>query len=383
MVILRLQRFMVFKGTATDALDTAMKPITVPPIYCPLPVMQHPAIAAVEQPCREWLRRWGLFPSQVQRERLDAMGVGRLCGMIYPYGPQHTLQIATDYIMWAFAYDDELCDEGPASENPSLLIEASSRIQRILESPEVAIDPLDRYGMALLDIRRRLLAVGQEKQATRFTTLMRTYFMAEMWKSVSAQPSLSDYMPQRLMGGGGMTFPFFCHAVPQLDLDESELADRRIAALTEMAAMFALWDNDIFSWPKEVFRPQNKKGHNLIEVIGGEYRCSVEDALVIAVDMRERVQGLYLRLYEHMFSQVSPQMRQYLLGLNAYISGVLQWHRTTPRFRFINGVEGAECLLGGELACSPRPLGGEALPIASLAWWWQYDPAAKERWSEP
>ncbi|WP_238340622.1 terpene synthase family protein [Pseudomonas kairouanensis] len=303
--------------------------------------------------------------------------------MIYPVGPQQTLQIATDYIMWAFAFDDELCDEGPASEDPGLLIEASCRIQRMLESPEKEVDPTDRYGKALLDIRRRLLAECQETQAARFGALMRTYFMAEMWKSVSAQPSLSDYMPQRLMGGGGMTFPFFCHAVPRLDLDEGELADRRIVALTEMAAMFALWDNDIFSWPKEVFRQQNKKGHNLIEVIGREYCCSVEDALVVAVDLRERTQGLYLRLHECMLGQVSPPMREYLLGLNAYISGVLQWHRTTPRFRFINGVDGAACLRGGEPASSPRPLGGDAPPIASIAWWWHYDPAAKERWSGP
>jgi hypothetical protein len=383
MFILHRLLFMLFKGTGNDTSGAIMKPITIAPIYCPLPVMQHPAIGAVERPCREWLRRWELFPSQAQRERLGAMGVGRLCEMIYPDGPQQTLQIATDYMMWTFAYDDELCDEGPASENPSLLIEASSRIQRILESPEAAVDPADRYGMALLDIRRRLLSECEEKQAARFSTLMRTYFMAEMWKAVAAQPSLNDYMPQRLMGGGGMTFPFFCHAVPQLDLDERELADRRIVALTEMAAMFAVWDNDIFSWPKEVFRSQNKKGHNLIEVIGREYRCSVEEALGIAVDMRERVQGLYLRLHEHMLDHVSAPMRRYLLGLNAYISGVLQWHRITPRFRFINGVDGPECLYGGEPATQPRSLGIEPLAIASIAWWWQYDPAAKERWSEP
>lgn len=354
-----------------------MNPIVIPAIYCPLPVLSHPEAAAVEQPCCVWLRQWGLFADDVQRERLYAMAVGQLCGMIYPHGPQDSLQIATDYMMWTFAFDDEICDEGPASEDSRLLIEACSRIQRTLESPEVERDCLDRYGLALVDIRRRLSAKGQEKEAARLTALMRTYFMAEMWKAVSAQPSLDDYMIQRLMGGGGVTFPFFCYAVPMLDLDERELADRRVVALTEMAATFAVWDNDIFSYPKEVFRHQNKRGHNLIEVIGREYQCSMEDALLNAVMMRERVQGLYLRLHEQLLGQVSPGMRQYLLGLNAYISGVLQWHRETSRFRFVNGVDGELCMQGGQPA--PEPLGrsAESLKIPSIAWWWHYDPAGK------
>lgn len=356
-----------------------MQPITVPAIYCPLPLRQHPATDAIEQPCLDWLRHWGLFVDEPQRQRLAVMGIGRLCGMIYPHGPQAALQIATDYMMWTFAFDDEICDEGPASEAPRLLIEACSRIQRIIESPEVAVDATDRYGMALRDILQRLAAQGQHTDAARLSALMRTYFMAEMWKAVSARPSLDDYVTQRLMGGGGVTFPFFCHAVPMLDLDERELADRRIVALTEMAATFAVWDNDIFSRPKEVLRRQNKKGHNLIEVIGRQYRCSAEDALVIAVRMRERVQRLYLRLHEHMLERVSPGMREYLLGLNAYISGVLQWHRITPRFRFINGVDGAVCMRGGEPAAEPSDDSLEPLPIASIAWWWQYDPAGKIR----
>ncbi len=354
-----------------------MQPISIAPIYCPLPVRQHPATEEIEQPCLDWLEQWGLFVDPVQRDRLGAMEIGRLCGMIYPQGPQAMLQIATDYMMWTFAYDDEICDEGPASEDARLLIEASSRIQRILESPEVAVDPSDRYGMALRDIRRRLAEQGLEKEAARLSTLMRTYFMAEMWKAVSAQPSLNDYAIQRLMGGGGVTFPFFCYAVPMLDLDERALADRRIVALTEMAATFAVWDNDIFSQPKELLRRQNKKGHNLIEVIGRQYDCPPQEALLIAVRMRERVQGLYLRLHEAMLGQVSPAMREYLLGLNAYISGVLQWHRITPRFRYINGMGGAICMQGGEPAAEPFDTSTEPLSIPAIAWWWHYDPAGK------
>ncbi len=354
-----------------------MQPISIPSIYCPLPVLQHPATDAIEQPCLDWLDQWGLFVDPVQRARLGAMGIGRLCGMIYPQGPQALLQIATNYMMWTFGYDDELCDEGPASEDARLLIEASSRIQRVLESTEVAVDPTDRYGMALRDIRLRLEEHGLEKEAARLSMLMRTYFMAEMWKAVSTQPSLNDYAIQRLMGGGGVTFPFFCYAVPKLDLAERELADRRIVALTEMAGTLAVWDNDIFSQPKELLRRQNKKGHNLIEVICRQYNCPAQEGLLIGVRMRERVQGLYLRLHEAMLGQVSPAMREYLLGLNAYISGVLQWHRITPRFRYINGVDGAICMQGGEPASEPLDTNTEPLPVPSIAWWWHYDTAGK------
>ena len=68
--------------------------------------------------------------------------------------------------------------------------------------------------MALRDIRLRMMALGLTSEAARLTTVVRTYFMAEMWKAVSPSPTLSDYVTQRLMGGGGMTFPLFCYFVP-------------------------------------------------------------------------------------------------------------------------------------------------------------------------
>ncbi|WP_256349810.1 terpene synthase [Pseudomonas sp. B6002] len=331
----------------------------------------------IEQPCLEWLAQWKLFPDTAQRDRLAVAGIGPLCGMIYPQGPLARLQVATDYMIWTFAYDDEICDEGPASGDPNALISATSRIQRMLESPEVAVDATDRYGLALRDIRRRMMALGSAREAARLTAVLRTYFMAEMWKAVAPRPTLSDYVTQRLMGGGGVTFPMFCYWVPNVSLSEKTLVDRRVMALTEIAAFFAVLDNDLFSFPKDSMRGQDKKGHNLVDAVSREYDCSPSDAIVTVVRMRERILGLYLRLQRSLRGQASVGLRRYLSGLDCYISGELQWHRMSPRYRYINAVDGACCLVGADVAEEPQDDSTEPLPIASIAWWWHYDPAGK------
>ncbi|AMB85721.1 terpene synthase [Pseudomonas agarici] len=321
------------------------------------------------------MERWKLFADDLQRRRLEVSGIGELCGMIYPEGSDELVQIGTDYMMWTFAYDDEVCDEGPESQDTRALIDTTSRIQRHLESPELPLDTQDRYGMALRDIRIRMQAHGLPLHASRFVSVMRTYFMAEMWKSVSLQPSLNDYIIQRLFGGGGMTFPPFCYVVPRIDISEGELASRPVMALTEMAATFATWDNDLFSFPKEMMRSRDKRGHNLIDVIRRTQGCSVEDAIMSAIRMRDRVQGLFMRLQEQLIEEGTPAIRRYVERLSYYISGVLKWHLNNPRYIFLNGLDGEICLEGGELADRPLDESIEPLPIAAIAWWWHYDPA--------
>jgi len=356
-----------------------MRPIRLPPIYCPLPHSRHPHTDLLLPRCLEWLERWGLFIDDRHRQRLAVSGIGELCGTIYPQGTDELVQVATDYMMWTFAYDDEVCDEGPESQDPRALIDTTSRLQRSLESVELPMDAQDRYGMALRDIRLRLQAHGLSCHATRFATVMRTYFMAEMWKSVSLQPSLNDYIIQRLFGGGGMTFPPFCYMVARIDISEDELASRPVVALTEMAATFATWDNDLFSFPKEMMRSRDKRGHNLVDVIRRTEGCSVEDAIVSAVCMRDRVQGLFMRLQEQLMTYGTPAISAYAERLSYYISGVLKWHLNNPRYVFLNGLDGDICVEGAELADRPLDESTEPLPIASIAWWWHHDPARSRR----
>ncbi|UUQ65916.1 terpene synthase [Pseudomonas fuscovaginae UPB0736] len=356
-----------------------MRPIRLPPIYCPLPHSRHPHTDLLLPCCLEWLERWGLFIDDRHRQRLAVSGIGELCGTIYPQGTDELVQVATDYMMWTFAYDDEVCDEGPESHDSRALIDTTSRIQRSLESVELPMDEQDRYGMALRDIRLRLQAHGLSCHATRFATVMRTYFMAEMWKSVSLQPSLNDYIIQRLFGGGGMTFPPFCYMVARIDISEDELASRPVVALTEMAATFATWDNDLFSFPREMFLGRDQRGHNLVDIIRRSQGCSVEDAIVSAVRMRDRVQGLFMRLQEQLMTHGTPAISAYAERLSDYISGVLKWHLNNPRYVFLNGLDGDICVEGAELADRPLDESTEPLPIASIAWWWHHDPARSRR----
>lgn len=353
-----------------------MKAFRIPPIYCPLPLARHPALDKVEAGCIDYMRKWRLFWTDAQLQRLIATRCGEVVAMLYPFGGQTLLQVAADYMLWAFAYDDEYCDEGPASRDPAALIAGSSRMQRAMESAEVLFDPEDRYGMALRDLRLRVAEHGRPMHAERFVMMQRSYFMAEMWKAVAPKPMLNDYAIKRLYGGGGMSFTVFCYIVPQLDISEEELFSRPVIALTEMADTFTTWDNDIISYPKERARSQDKQ-HNLISVLCREYRCSDEESVVIAVRMRDRVQGLFSRLRDHLMQHGSPALRRYADYLGYYAKGSLDWHRSNPRYLYTNGISGELCMVGAEPADAPLDDSHDPLPISAIAWWWQYDPARR------
>jgi hypothetical protein len=149
-----------------------------------------------------------------------------------------------DFNIWAFAFDDEYCDEGPLRERPGELADAVARMQRCADVPEHTVYPDDRYGASLRDVRaceslpfyrsghesnQGLTTPGNAKnrknshslrsriaqsatplEADRFSDLMRGYFAAEVRKAGfvarGQRPALDDYALVRLYSGGSMVF---------------------------------------------------------------------------------------------------------------------------------------------------------------------------------
>ncbi len=367
----------------TTGTDPGFTRLELPPFYCPFPVSTHPHLAAAEVGTVDFMDEFGLYWTPTQRRRLIDAECGRLAAILYPYGSNELLQVSSDYMLWAFAYDDEYCDEGPTSLRPAEHIVASSRMQRAIESPDLPIDESDRYAMAIRDIRRRLDRYASPLVGRRFAEWQRGYFWIEMWKQVSTQPSLNDYVIHRLYGGGGMTFPTFACIVPNLEVTEAELADHRFSAVLEMAATLGTWDSDFFSYTKERARSRSK-GHNLVATIMREFSCSPQDAVEIGTDYRNRVMGLYLRLSRDVARQASQGLTDYITGLDHYVSGGLAWYCSNKRYNSTSGTGGgARTFVGGDLTEDPPAAldNAEPLPIPSIAWWWQHDPGRSHRTS--
>ncbi|MCC8463910.1 terpene synthase family protein [Photorhabdus bodei] len=360
-----------------------MNIIKIPPLPNPFPYMLHPLVNAgepenceIEIATREYADRFHLYSNETQRQRLWKMESARLAGLLYPKGSKELLQVGSDFVMWGFAYDDEYCDEGPLSMNPTAYIHNAAQLQRALESPENPVNN-DRYAMAMRDLRIRLERYSSPALAGRFFEVIRTYIMTEMWKAVEPKPSFDDYLVMRMYGGGAWAYPVLSHIIAGINISQDEFEDRRIRALSEMMDCLTAWDCEAYAYAKEQARAIDDKEHNVISVICRQYGYTVEQSMEHYWELRWRVVSLFLRLQKEVLITASPEVRDYINGLTAYYSGGLFWGQTSKRYCSISGLSYDNLFEGGLCTDILPSESFESLGLPSFEWWWEYDPARK------
>lgn len=362
-----------------DPREEDSGPVTVPALYCPIPPAIHPSVDELQKRSNEWLDRFQLYTSEKQRNRLKHGGSGMLAARMCPNGREELLQVKSDFNMWVIAFDDEYCDEGLLSDRPGELIEAVCRMHRVAEVTEMIMDERERYGLAMRDLRMRLDALASPEDGARFLETVRAFMMGEVRKvgyvARRQRPGLDDYATVRLYMGGAMVSPIFTATVNGVRLPVAHLAERRVRALTEMAAFLTTWAPDLFSAGKDVARSPD--GFSPTEAIQRDKALRTgnpgtrEEAQAEAAALWERVMMLYLRLRERVLDGAPADLAAYLHGLHPYIRGSLDWCRETSRYRYQNGVDGPEVMRSGELHSTPPNHTEDPIPIPAIAWWWR------------
>ncbi|WPG37272.1 hypothetical protein [Variovorax sp. EBFNA2] len=353
-----------------------MKPVRLPEIACPLPFAVYPDSPKFDAATAAWMIKWKLYSDDAHCERLTHTECGRLAALMYPAAKSDALlQVMADYTIWAFAFDDEYCDEGDMSRRPAESTLAMHRMQRAIECPEYTIDPHDNFALALRDLRQRMDALASPLHGARFVNVQRGYFFVEMNKLAHEAPrEFNDCATLRLASGGGIVFPTLAHIASVNAIRQQDMESRRMMAMTEMAAMLIVWDSDIYSYGKELAREPDGRQHSLCAWIHHRRGLAQEDTVREAIALRNSVFSLYLRLREDMLSDAAPDVRDYIRGLDGYVRGGFHWIQNNDRYRFRNGVDGERAYEGGDLANALPPDDGTPIPVPALAWWWEHDP---------
>ncbi|MEY9842121.1 hypothetical protein [Streptacidiphilus sp. EB103A] len=352
-------------------------PTNLPPLYAPFPYAIHDAADHVEKGTVEFLDRFQLYWDDAQRTRMVEIRNGYLAAMQAPEGPVDRLQCLADFCTWAFAWDDEYCDERPIAHRPGDYAVANARLQRAIEIAEYPLDPTDRYGAALHDIRIRLDACADPGAGEDFTDWVLAYLRTEIRRVTLAAAGLredpSAYVHTRLVSGGGMVFPRLSATVTCGSVPGSYRTDRRVRALTEMSALLVDVENDVFSLPKELERNLDGKMENLVILLSTEQGIPVSQALDEVVSLVHRTAGLYMRLHDNLLSDAPAELARYVRSIDSYWNGCNRWQRDSPRYLHRDGPDGdvqprelTETLTGASTGAPPLP---------HIAWWWEYDPA--------
>jgi hypothetical protein len=367
---------MTIPPTSLDNADfaggemAAGPPIKIPTLYCPIPSEIHPMAAEIDAGSIEFMKKFDIVGDEQQRTRLAA-GMEKMAGRVAPRGDPAIVQLFSDYAIWLIAMDD-LLDEGPLATKPAELLTFLARLQRSIEAPELPIEDHPLFA-ALRDIRLRLHKVVTPAALERWVRGTCSYFLVESWRGATIAagnaPGLSDYLYFRLHSGAALGVAWIAHLSYCCDPPNQVWEDRRVVALTEMAACLPNYATEIHSYAKDGYRTRDK--YNLVDAAAATHGYDSQQALIAAVAMHDRIMCRFLELSEQVERDADTQLMRYLQSLHNYVRGLIDWTLATPRYRYLNGVDGPIITQSAGLTDTPSDDSHEPLPIPSIAWWWQ------------
>ncbi|WP_433544756.1 terpene synthase family protein [Streptomyces sp. CA-294286] len=329
----------------------------------------HPAARVLNELTVDWMFRQHLDTDEEQRSRLALCDFGGLTAATMPYGSLAPLTLMAKFHAVLFSLDDGVCDE--ARPTAGHLAQETARIMRAVEAPGVPSPGESRHAAALRSLRLELESYATPRQLRRWIDAMRVYTSGLVWEASCRRdpglPSLNDYVTLWMQAIGMAPSTAMMEIVAGYSVPDEDLEDPRVRALTEITWTLVSWDNDLYSRNKELLRAGDDL--NLVDVLSHELDCGPEQALARAVEMRDRVMVLFLRLRAQVLSEGGAELRRYVQDLGQFVRGHLDWASRCPRYT-VPTPPGTATRPFGWWKHRPADDSGEPLDLPTVSWWW-------------
>lgn len=343
----------------------------IPPIYCPIPSAIHPRWKDVESRTMSWLAGYGFGVDEHQRAYLAATKSSEWCCRIAADGIERLLEIFVGWTYIAFMFDD-VYDSGRRSRPISDLLATAGEWLGALSSPEAPPAKDNRYASALHDLGLRVRAEAPGELTQRLISAHFEWFLGMTFmmghRLDGTTPTLDSYVHMAPRDRATKLAVTLIEIAEGTLLGGSELASPPVRAISEAADLIVTCDNDLFSYQREAAHEALES--NMVNTLAHEHRCSLEEAILRTVALRDRVMCLFLKLRDQIGQHASAALRRYLTQLGHLIRGNLDWSLTVPRY--YTEVDGEPVPSLDSYQWADRPSDGslDPLPVPSIAWWW-------------
>ncbi|MCM3923603.1 hypothetical protein ND748_18275 [Frankia sp. AiPs1] len=364
----------------TDAEGVRPMLLTVPPFYCPIESAVSPDAELVDRRSTQWLEKFGMFENGVQRDYLARGKTGYFAAYSLPTGTGDGFQAASDFLLWLYTFDDTHCDERPGGTTPEELIVTVTQLARIIEAPGSRVLAGNPWAEALRDLRLRLADCATATQVERWVVELTRYFLGLPWEAANrrrgVEPSLDDYVVMWSYVAAMLPSVMFTDIAGGYEVPAQQMSAPAVRALTEMSCVLVAWDNDIISYNKEAYRSSRYSFsaiQNLISVIAHQQGCPPQQAMGIAVAMRDRVMCLFLALQRQVLTTAGEELARYVTGLGQWVRGYLDFSFGSDRYADpVNPDDPDSVRIAMPKAWADEPVDGrlQPLPIPTIAWWW-------------
>ncbi|MEU6709634.1 terpene synthase family protein [Streptomyces wuyuanensis] len=350
--------------------------VDLPDFYCPIPSARHPAVDRAESRTGAWVQDLGLAHSAEHAMRLRGNNCADLYGRITPHGDEQALQIAVDWHSMGFAFDDEFVDTTPHTRSTAHFSDLAGRLLLTLEHPNRQLMPEGPYHIAVKDLAERYRRTASSVQYQRWVEAQRKWLLGSLWMmSADTTNALTDpnsYLAARIQDSGGAPATSMIELVTTQEIPEGELWSAPTRALTEIAHMIAILDNELVSRYKEEFSGQRQR--TLIDVVARHHHWTPEAAQQAVIGLRDQAMTLFLNLSkrEDRRPGASSALRAYLTDLGHLIRGNIDWSLACPRYSHLyppgHNVPVAHLdfhtRITDQTTTAPLPL-----RIPAVAWW--------------
>ncbi|GAA2777788.1 terpene synthase family protein [Crossiella cryophila] len=306
---------------------TAMRSAT---IWCPYPSRRNSLVSVpeVEQRLHEWALAAGLLTEPAIEKRFRQARFGECAAYSYPDAPD--LLVYAKWLTWLFVADDEF-DENRAPAEGGIDRGVLGLLPLDGAAPVAARTPVTA---ALAELWRELAATMPRPLQERFRRnadeYARSYASDLARDRTGAVPDLRAYIELRRLSGAVETCLDLIERQPEAYLYPKLAADPATRAVRLAANDIICWSNDVFSVAKE-FR--HGELNNLVTVLHGASGMTWRGAVETAADMTSARTREFDDLQDRLLAeQGTPALRQFVAGLKAWISGSLDWHRSSPRY---------------------------------------------------
>ncbi|MEV7159084.1 terpene synthase family protein [Streptomyces misionensis] len=275
---------------------------------------------------------------------------------------------------WSFAIDDEVLDHPDARSRSSEVIRLVSQITHVMESPGYRL-PKDALPLvaAIHDVMEQMRAQCTPTQVARVSTGLRCILASGVHKIHMDEPDEDEYLALRIHDVGGYTYASMIEMCGPAPIPDEVWNAPAVRALIGCAVLLVGVENDVVSYHKE--KAEGQTSPNFVGILEAARGLSFDQAVAAAIETRDRLMLLFLRLRERLLPTAETPLRYLidrlgqLIIANTEVTRCARRYNPPPAQRMApeDVIRTPECWAPSLSTSDTSPL-----PYPSISWWWDH-----------
>ena len=330
-------------------------PIKTPEFYMPYTASISPHLEAVRQHSKAWAREMGFVVDASlgsteflwDEHAFDSSDVALFCALAYPAHDLATLNLDTYWMAWTTYADDyfvEMFGHKNDLEAAKVLRARMWKLMAVNPEPPAPLPstPIER---GLMDLWLRTAKALPLSAQIEFRQLIDEMFESWIWelsnRIQNRIPDALDYVDMRRTTGGSYFILFLSPLVQSGRVPIEALRTLTIKQLSNAAADYACWLNDVISYQKEV--EFEGEMHTLMLVLQNFLGCDVAQAIEIVnhliTDRIKQFEYIVENELPFLFenfnldSQAQQLVLNHVADLRLFMYGACLWHLQVDRYK--------------------------------------------------